>query len=105
MAKPACFSEEETSRAQELRDRTTTVSEQQKALSVLLMAEAHLDAEKADGILGISHRSLFRHRKKCRVQEAPSRSSWGGRRRAFTTIEEEEAFLAPGCKEPRKASC
>ena len=95
MARPACFSEEEILRAQELRDRATTVSEMKKALSVLLMAEAHLDAEKAAEILGISHRSIFRNRKKCRVQEAPSRSSWGGRRRAFMTIEEEEGFLAP----------
>ena len=68
MARPALFSEEEISRAQELRDRATSVSERQKALSVLLVAEAHLDAEKTAEILGISHRSVFRNRKKVRVQ-------------------------------------
>lgn len=76
MARPALLFEEEISRAQELRDRTTTISEMQKALSVLLMGEAHQDAEKATEILGISHRSVFRNRKKFRVQEPPSRSSW-----------------------------
>ena len=102
MARPAFFSEEEILRAQELRDRATSVSEMQKALSVLLMAEAHLDAEKTAEILGISHRSVFRNRKKVRVQEGPSRPSWGGRRRAFMTVEEEEAFLAPWLQKARE---
>lgn len=102
MARPALFSEEEISRAHELRDRATTVSEMQKALSVLLMAEAHLDAEKTAEILGISHRSVFRNRKTVRVQEGLSRSSWGGRRRAFLTVAEEEAFLAPWLQRARE---
>src|SRR4030042_86863 len=54
MARTARFSDEEVARARELRDKATTVMELRKALSVLLIAEAGLDASRTWELMGIS---------------------------------------------------
>ena len=62
MARAATFSKDEIVRANELRNHAKTVEEMQRALSVLLMAEGQMEAEKASALLGISKRTLFRYR-------------------------------------------
>jgi transposase len=93
MARAASFTDEEIAKARQLRDRATTAMELRKALSVLLVAEAGLDAGKTSDILGISERTVFRNRGDVRNQDEVVRNTWGGRRRYCMTIEEERDFL------------
>ena len=87
MARVAYFKNEEIVRAHQLRERAKTASELRKALSVLLIAEAGLDAGKTSDILGISERTVFRN------QDGVTRNTWGRRRHCRMTIEEEREFL------------
>ncbi len=93
MARAASFTDEEIAKAYQLRDQATTAMELRKALSVLLVAEAGLDAGKTSDILGISERTVFRNRGDVRNQDEGARNTWGGRRRYCMTIEEERDFL------------
>ncbi len=95
MARTARFSDEEVARARQLRDKATTVMELRKALSVLLIAEAGLDAGQTSEILGISERTVFRNRSSISHQDEERRNTWGGRRHYSMTIEEERDFLRP----------
>ena len=93
MVRAASFSDEEIAKVRELRDKATTVMELRKALSVLLVAEAGLDASQTSEILGISQRTVFRNRCSVRHQDERKRNTWGGRRHYSMTIEEERDFL------------
>jgi transposase len=93
MARAARFSGEEIARARQLRDKATTVMELRKALSVLLVSEAGLDAIQTSEILGISERTVFRNRGSIRNQDERRRNTWGGRRHYSMTIKEEQDFL------------
>jgi DNA-binding CsgD family transcriptional regulator len=92
MARAAYFKDEEIARAHQLRERAKTATELRKALSVLLIAEAGLDAGKTSDILGISERTVFRNRGNIRNQDG-DHLTWGGRRHYRMTIEEEREFL------------
>jgi len=93
MARAACFKDEEIARARQLRERATTAMELRRALSVLLIAEAGLDAAKTSDILGISERTVFRNRGNICNQDGGARNTWGGRRHYRMTIKEEQEFL------------
>ena len=93
MARTARFSDEEIAKVRKLRDKAATVMELRKALSVLLAAEAGLDASQTSEILGISQRTVFRNRCSVRHQDERRRNTWGGRRHYSMTIEEERDFL------------
>jgi transposase len=93
MARVVRFSGEEIARARQLRDKATTVMELRRALSLLLFAEAGLDAIQTSEILGISERTVFRNRGRIRNQEERRRNTWGGRRHYSMTIKEEQDFL------------
>ena len=93
MARAAYFKDEEIARAHQLREQAKTTSELRKALSVLLIAEAGLDAGKTSHILGISERTVFRNCGNIRNQDGVNRNTWGGRRHCRMTIEEEREFL------------
>lgn len=94
MARIMHITEEEISQARKLRDEAITAAELRKALSVLLMAELGLDAEKTAEVLGTSRRTVFRKREEIRHQDDASKNSWGGRRRFSLSIEEEREFLS-----------
>ena len=93
MARKAHFSGEEIARVRELRDKATTAMELRKALSVLLVAEAGLDASQTSEVLGISERTVFRNRSSVRHQDEGRPNTWGGRRHYSMTIDEERDFL------------
>jgi transposase len=95
MARTARFSDEEVAKARELRDKATTVTELRKALSVLLVAEAGMDASRTSEMLGISERTVFRNRNSVSHQDERGRNTWGGRRHYSMTVEEERDFLSP----------
>jgi transposase len=93
MTRTASFTQEEIAKAHQIRDKAETAIELRKALSVLLVAEGGLDADKASEVLGISERTVFRNQNNIRNQEKINRNTWGGRRRYTMTIEEESEFL------------
>lgn len=93
MARTARFSGEEIARARELRDKAMTVMDLRKALSVLLVAEAGLEASQTSAVLGISERTVFRNRRRVRYQDGKRRNTWGGRRHYRMTVEDERDFL------------
>ena len=93
MTRAACFTEDEIAKAHQLRDQAKTVMELRKALSVLLVAEGGLDADKTSELLGISERTVFRDRRHISNQDEGEKNTWGGRRRCTMTIEEEQEFL------------
>jgi transposase len=94
MARTVHIHPDEVQKARQLRDQATTVAEYRKALSVLLVAEHGFDADRAAAALGISRRTVFRDRDKIRTQDDSLKKSWGGRRNAAMTIDEEREFLA-----------
>jgi hypothetical protein len=93
MTRTASFTQEEIAQARQIRDKAETVFELRKALSVLLVAEGGLDADKTSEVLGISERTVFRNRNSIRNQDEGDRNTWGGRRRYIMTTEEESEFL------------
>ena len=94
MARKACFSPEEVQRAKQLRDQATTITGYRKALSVILVAECDLDADRAADMLGTSRRTIFRNRSNIRNQDGTPNKSWGGRRNSSMSVEEEREFLS-----------
>ena len=94
MARTASYGTDEIAAARSLRDQATTLADLRKALSVLLIADVGLDAEKASEVLGISKRTIFRNRNRLCVQGQPAQRDWGGRRNSFMSVDEERAFLA-----------
>ena len=95
MARKMKFKQEEISRAQLLRNKAKTTGELRKALSVLLMTEAGLDANKTAEILGLSKRTIYRHRNDLGQPEKAGSNTWGGRRHYRMTLAEESEFLRP----------
>jgi hypothetical protein len=110
MPSKANFDADELSQARRLRDRAATASELRRALSVLLIAEAGLDAKKASSVLGISERAVYRNRIVVRNREKASESInnarrrdglelevtpnvRGGRRNYLMTVQDEQDFL------------
>jgi len=94
MARMVKIGADELQKAKQLRDNAATMREYRKALSVILIAEHGFDSDRAAEVLGVSRRTIFRDRDKICRQDAPSKNTWGGRRNAAMTIEEERQFLA-----------
>jgi len=102
MARIALFTESHLLDARRIRDNAHRASEVIQALAVLLPAEMKLNAKDTARVLGISERTLFRYQADIRNQDAPPKESWGGRRHAFLSTEEEEAFLSPWAVQAEK---
>lgn len=94
MARKVSISPEEVQRAKQLRDQAATVADYRKALSVILVAEYGLDADRAAEVLGTSRRTVFRNRSSICNQDDTKKKTWGGRRNSSMTIEEEREFLS-----------
>lgn len=80
MARQVFISNEEIQRAKQLRDQATSITDYRKALSVILVAEFGLTADRIADMLGTSRRTVFRDRGNIRNQYDTAKSSWGGRR-------------------------
>ena len=72
------ISDDEIQQAKQLRDQTTSMADYRKALSVILVGELGLTADRASDILGISRRTVFRNRDNIRNQGDNADKSWGG---------------------------
>ncbi len=74
------------------------VREMRQAMAVLLPAELNTSLEQTARLLGVGRATVprlqvrFRERRESRPK---GRKSWGGRRRALMSAEEEEEFLKP----------
>lgn len=95
MARKTRIREEEIAQAKQLRDTAKGIADFRKALSVILIAELGLGADRTAEILGTSRRTVFRHRDYIRNQDDTPPRSWGGRRRCCMSIAEEREFLSP----------
>ena len=93
MARPVRIGNEEVHQARQLRDQAMSIAEYRKALSVILVAELGLDANRMADVLGISRRTVFRNRRSICNQDNTKKNTWGGRRRSSMTMEEERVFL------------
>ena len=94
MARQVHISDDAIQQAKQLREQATTIKEYRRALSVLLVAQLGLDADKTAEVLGASRRTVFRDRSNICSQDASNKKSWGGRRHCAMTIEQEREFLA-----------
>ena len=95
MARAAHFSEAELQQARNQRDHATTVAAFRNALAIMLRATLGLDAKMTAELLGTSRRTVFRSQSENRNQRsAIPKRSWGGRRRASLSLEEEREFLS-----------
>ena len=94
MARQVFISNEENQRAKQLREQARSIADYRKALSVILVAELSLTADRVADILGTSRRTIFRDRCNIRNQDDAAKNSWGGRRHCSMTVEEEREFLA-----------
>jgi hypothetical protein len=61
MVRQVQISAEGVQRAKQLRDKAIMVSEYRKALSVILLAELKIDADRTAALLGTSSRTVFRN--------------------------------------------
>ena len=93
MARKTRITEGSLERARDMRDHAQRASDVIKALAFLLPAETNLLTAYVARILGISKRTLFRYQDEIRSQDSQSKASWGGRRNAHLTQEQEKAFL------------
>lgn len=76
--------------------QTQDVREMRQAMAVLLPAELNTSLEQTARVLGVGRASVPRLQacfRECRQSAQKVRKSWGGRRRALMTAEQEEQFL------------
>ena len=105
MARPRRIDSELVAKARVVVAQATDASQLRAAQAILLPALAHTTLEQTAALLGVGRASVPRlqHRFRQGLQLARSSRSWGGRRRALMTAEEEKAFLAPWVEQARTA--
>ena len=106
MSRPRRIDPELVAKARALVTQAGDAKELRAAQAILLPALAHTTLEETAALLGVGRASVprlqQRFREKLRSATGPSRS-WGGRRRAIMTLEEEKAFLLPWAEQARGA--
>ena len=106
MSRPRRIDPELVAKARAAVAQAADAKELRTAQAILLPALAHTTLEQTATLLGVGRASVPRlqQRFRERLQSAagPSRS-WGGRRRAMMTLEEEKTFLAPWAEQARDA--
>jgi len=105
MARPRRIDPELVTKARAVVAQATDVSQLRAAQAILLPALAHTTLEQTAALLGVGRASVPRLQRRFRegLQLVRSSPSWGGRRRALMTAEEEKAFLAPWAEQARDA--
>lgn len=98
MARPRRTDAQLVRRARRVVRETRDAAELRQALSIILPVEFGSTLEQTARVLGVGRATVPRlqHRfKKRRGLVPPTRTNWGGRRRALMTEEQEREFLAP----------
>lgn len=106
MSRPRQIDWKLVSKAQAMILKTTDLRQLKAAQAVLLPALAGTSLERTAALLGVGRASVHRLQQQFRQGlKTPSlpRKTWGGRRRALLSWEEEAAFLAPWAEQARHA--
>jgi transposase len=106
MSRPRRINAKLVTKAQALVTRATDVSQLRAAQAILLPALANLTLEQTAAVLGVGRASVHRLQQRFGRELKAARSpqkSWGGRRRALMSLEEEKAFLQPWVEQARDA--
>ena len=85
--------------------QTQDSHELRQALAVLLPANLNATLEQTASVLGIGRATVARLQRSFRAGQAAAtvpRKTWGGRRRALLTVDEEEEFLQPWAEQAKK---
>jgi transposase len=106
MARPRRIDLDLVAKAQVMISRAANAKELRAAQAILLPALVHTTLEQTAALLGVGRASVprlqQRFREKLQPTAGPARS-WGGRRRAMMTLEQEKSFLAPWAEQARDA--
>jgi hypothetical protein len=104
MSKPRRIDPELVAKASAVVAQAVDAKQLREAQAILLPALAHTTLEQTAALLGVGRASVPRLQQHFRESLRPNtdtRPSWGGRRRAMMTPEEETAFLAPWAEQAR----
>src|SRR6202158_5447907 len=106
MSRPRHIDWKLVSKAQAMVVKSSDIRQLKAAQAVLLPALAGTTLEQTASLLGVGRASVHRLQRQFRQGlQTPSlpRKTWGGRRRALLSWEEEKAFLAPWIEPARQA--
>ena len=106
MARPRQIDWNLVSKAQAMVLKAADLRQLKAAQAVLLPALAGTSLERTAALLGVGRASVHRLQQQFRQSlQSPARprKTWGGRRRALLSWEEEAAFLAPWAEQARHA--
>ena len=106
MSRPRRIDSRLVAKAQALVAQATDVGQLRAAQAVLLPALANMTLEQTATLLGIGRASVHRLQQRFREDlkaARPPQKTWGGRRRALLSLEEEKAFLEPWVEQARGA--
>lgn len=107
MSRPVHFSASTIRQARALVSTASSIDELRAAQAVLLAADHGMSRTQIASLLGVAGATVGRlrnHARKTAAQKrVPRRTSWGGRRRAVMSVEEEKAFLEPWAQQARSA--
>jgi len=98
MARPRRTDPDLVTQARQVTRQPRTLDQYRQALAVLLPAQLGASLEQTAAVLGVGRASVHRLQRRFRARRqsaaGPPRS-WGGRRRALLSREQEVQFLAP----------
>lgn len=106
MSRPRRIDSKLVAKAQALVTQATDVRQLRAAQAILLPGLASLTLEQTATLLGVGRASVHRLQQHFREDFKTARhpqKSWGGRRRALMSLEEEKAFLEPWVEQARGA--
>ena len=105
MARPRRIDPELVVKARAAVAQAADATSLRAAQAVLMPALAHTTLEQTAALLGVGRASVPRLQRRFRegLQLVRTSPSWGGRRRALMTAEEEKTFLAPWAEQARDA--
>ena len=87
--------------------QTRNLEEYRQAMAVLLPADLGASLEQIAALLGVGRATVHRLQTRFRAgatSGGPARKSWGGRRRALMSPQEEKAFLAPWAEQAKSGA-
>jgi transposase len=105
MARPKRIDMKLVMQAHQVARQTESLDEYKQALAISLPADLDVTLEQTGQTLGVSratvHRLQTRFKNRRGDGAVPHKSSWGGRRRALLSIEEERDFIKPWAEQAK----
>jgi len=105
MARPKRIDTKLVMQARQVARQTESLDEYKQALAISLPADMGMTLEQTGQTLGVSRATVNRLQARFKNRRSdgtvPSRSSWGGRRRALLSVDEERDFLKPWAEQAK----